>query len=73
VTGSVGLRSGGGADGIDHVRLLTKHRFNQALDAGRVIGVIAVDHHIDIGLDIGEHAPDDVAFALLRLRAANSS
>ena len=34
----------------------------------RVIGVVAIDQDVNISLDIGEHAADDVAFALQRLR-----
>ena len=35
----------------------------------RVVGVVAVDHQVEVGLDVAEHAPDDVAFALLCLPA----
>ncbi len=31
---------------------------------GRVIGVVAVGQHIDVGLHVGEHPAHDVAFAL---------
>ena len=41
--------------------------FDEAADkigrAGRVIGRIAVDEHIDVGLDVGEHSADDIALA----------
>jgi hypothetical protein len=30
---------------------------------GRLVGVVAVDHHVDVGVDVGEGAPDDVALA----------
>ncbi len=33
----------------------------------RIIGIVAIRHHIEIGLDVTEHAADDVAFALQRL------
>ena len=36
---------------------------------GGVIGVIAVDHDVDIGLDIGEGPTDHVALALALLTA----
>src|SRR5690606_20554133 len=38
--------------GVDHVG-----------QVGRLVGVVAVDHHVDIGIDIGEGAADDVALA----------
>ncbi len=34
-----------------------------------VVGQIAVGHDIDVGIDVGEHAADDMAFALLPLAA----
>jgi hypothetical protein len=73
MTGAIGLLAGGDADGIDHVRLLIEYRLDQAFDAGRVVGVVAIHHHINIGLDIGEHSSDDVAFAVLRLGPANGA
>ena len=33
----------------------------------RIIGIVAIRHHIEIGLDVAEHAADDVTFALKRL------
>ena len=45
--------------------------FHQARDHGaharRVVGGVAVDQHVDVGLDVGEHAPHHVALALVRL------
>ena len=35
--------------------------------ARRVVGGVAVDQHVDVGLDVGEHAPHHVALALVRL------
>src|SRR6185436_8159180 len=44
---------------------------DESLDHGRcdrgVVGAIAVGQHIDVRLDVREHAPHDVAFALLGL------
>ena len=34
-----------------------------------IIGQIAVGHDIDVGIDVGEHAADDVALALLAFAA----
>ena len=33
-----------------------------------VIGVVAVHQHIDVGLDVGEHAAHDIALALAQSR-----
>ena len=45
----------------------------QAVDhlrrGGGVVGAVAVDQHIDVGLDVGEHAAHDIALALQRLAA----
>ena len=32
--------------------------------ARRVVGGVAVDQHVEVGLDVGEHAPHHVALAL---------
>ncbi len=57
------------ADPRHHVQpLLQQHRHH--LGGGpRVVGVVAIDQHVHIGLDIGESAADDVALALPRLGA----
>ena len=34
-----------------------------------VVGQVAVGHHVNVGVDVGEHAADDVALALLALGA----
>ena len=34
---------------------------------GRVVRAVAVHEHVGVRLDVGEHAPDDIAFALQRL------
>ncbi|CDX37602.1 hypothetical protein MPLDJ20_200121 [Mesorhizobium plurifarium] len=33
----------------------------------RRVGAVAVGHHIDVGIDVGEHAPHHIALALTRL------
>ena len=57
------------ARSVDHVEL----SFNQMPDQHRrtlgVVRVIAIDHDINVGLDVGKHAAHDVAFALQRLIA----
>ena len=37
--------------------------------ARRIVGGVAVDQHVDVGVDVGEHAPHHVALALVRLAA----
>ena len=37
--------------------------------SARVVRAVAVHEHVDLGLDVGKHAPDDVALALQRLRS----
>ena len=44
-------------------------RCDQRGRGGRVVGRVAVGHHIDVGLDVGEHAADDIALALHPLGA----
>ena len=34
---------------------------------GGIVGQVAVGHDVDVGLDVGEHAADDIALALLPL------
>ncbi len=59
----------GGLDLIDatadhHVEMIIEQPVDHARRARRVIGGIAVDQHIDVGLDVGEHPAHDVALAL---------
>ena len=42
-------------------------RCEHARRGGGIVGVVAIDQDIDVGFDIGEHAADDVAFALQAL------
>ena len=35
--------------------------------ARRVVGGVAVDQHVDVGVDVGEHAPHHAALALVLL------
>ena len=37
------------------------------LGARRIVGGVAVDQHVDVGLDVGEHAPHHEALALALL------
>ena len=49
--------------------MIVDQRIDHARGARRVIGRIAVDQHIDVGIDVGEHAPHHMALALAALAA----
>ena len=40
------------------------HAGDHAWRCSSVIGIVAIHQHIDIGFDVGEHAPDHIALAL---------
>ena len=67
MAGAIGGFLFGDARAHDHVGL----RFNETRDETRsgrsVVSRIAIDHHIDVGFDVREHAADDVTLALQRL------
>ena len=60
-----------------HVAANAQHMIVRALQEGRdhggqgrgVVGVVAVDHDVDVGLDVGEGPADHVALALALLTA----
>ena len=52
-----------------HVEMLVAQPVDHARSARRVVGRIAVDQHVDIGFDVGEHAAHDVTLALALLAA----
>ena len=52
-----------------HVEMFGQQLFDHAGRAGRVIGGIAIDQHIDVGVDVGEHPPHHMALALVPLAA----
>jgi hypothetical protein len=52
-----------------HVEMLGEELFDHLQGAGCVIGGVAIDQHIDVGIDVGEHAPHHVALALVNLAA----
>ena len=64
VTGPVGAQGCAEASGADHVQLTTDQHRLHAGSRGGIVGVVAVDQEIDVRLDIGEHAADDMALAL---------
>ena len=47
-----------------HIELFIEHPRDQAWGRCRIVGRIAIGHHIDVGIDIGEHAPHHRALAL---------
>ena len=49
------------ASAHDHVELFGQELFHHCRRGGGVVGVVAVDEDVDVGLDVGEHAPHDVA------------
>jgi hypothetical protein len=53
-----------GAD--HHVEIVGDQAVDQLSRRRGIIGHIAVDQHIDLGVHIGEHAAHDIAFALVR-------
>ena len=52
---------------VDEIERLLAHRRDQRGRSLEIVGVVAVDHDVDVGVDVGEHAPDHVALALATL------
>ena len=67
VTGAIGLLALRNAPGTDHVEALLDQGGDQAGGAGGIVGAVAIDQDIGVGLDVGEHAPHHRALALARL------
>ena len=57
------------AEANHHVEMFGEQLFDHGRRARRIVGGVAVDHHIDVGIDVGEHPPDHMALALMRLAA----
>ena len=53
------------ASADDHVELLGEQHVDHRRRRLGIVGQVAVGHDIDVGVDVGEHAPHDVALALL--------
>ena len=53
----------------DHVELAIDQSLDHPAGTRRVICRVAVDEHIDIGINVGKHPPDHVPLALQRLRS----
>ena len=50
-----------------HVGALGQERVDELWRVVGIVGAVAVGHDVEIGVEVGEHAPDDVALALTRL------
>ena len=56
-------------DARHHVEPFLQRQPHHLGGAGGVVGVVAVDQDIEVGLDVGEHASDHMALALQPLAA----
>jgi hypothetical protein len=56
-------------NGADHVEPFAHELFDHGARAWRVIGGVAVDQNVDVGIDIREHPPRHPSFALMALVA----
>ena len=65
VAGPVGVGIGTVVDAIadHHVEVARHQRIDHRAHAVEVVGGVAVDHHVHVGLDVREHAPRDIALA----------
>ena len=54
-------------DPNDHVQTVGHQHVDHDRRRARIVGQIAIGHDIDVRVDIGEHAHDDMALALLSL------
>ena len=52
-----------------HVELLGEQQVDHRRRGLGIVGEVAVGHDVDVSIDVGEHAADDVALALLALGA----
>ncbi len=60
----VGRRHGAVAGSADHVQPLVDQHVQHARRASGVVGIVAIDQDIDVGIDISEHPAHDMALAL---------
>ena len=67
VPGAIGSGDVGDAGGRDHVQRALQQQLQHGGGSRRVIRVVTVHQHVGVGLDVGEHAADHVAFALQQL------
>ena len=52
-----------------HIQPVLAQPFHHGRCAGRIIGAIAIDQHIDAGIDIRKHPAHDMPFTLVALPA----
>src|SRR5687768_18539937 len=48
----------------DHVACAVEDRLDKVRDTSGRIGRVSIEHDIDVGIDLLEHRPDDVALTL---------
>jgi len=61
------------SDADDHVESFGQQHVDHRRGGFGVISEVAVSHDVDVGIDVGEHAPNDMALALLALAADDGS
>ncbi len=66
---AIGVRVLRNARAVDEIEPFVEEPLDEARHRRRFVGVVAVDQHVDIGVDIGKHPAHHVAFALPRLGA----
>ncbi len=69
MAGPVGGRGLVLAAADDHVQLLLQHHPHHRRRGVRLVGRIAVDEQIEVGVDVGEHAAHHMAFSRVGLVA----
>ena len=69
MTGAVGLFHHGLAGTVNHIEAVIDQCLDQLWCRVDVIGVVAIDHHIDVSIDISEHPAHDKALSLTFLPA----
>ena len=60
---AVGRLDRGHARAVDHVELSVEQRAHHFAHGLGIVGVVAVHQHVNIGVDVAEHAAHDVAFS----------
>ena len=57
------------AQAYHHVKTLVHELLDHAGGARGIVGRVAIDQDIDIGIDVGEHSPHHMALALTAFAA----
>ena len=55
------IRGNAGTD--DHIEIVADQSIDEPARMARIVGPVAVGHDVDVGVDIGEHPPHDVALS----------